>query len=1614
MSQPLTNQLDISPADIRRRARFIVIGGVVVGCSLIGLDHSLTAFFFPEETITVLPVISSFSGLLLMIVVSIALMRTLGALTDEALLERVRQANNALSESEERFRGLFETSPDAMIYRRMDADGTMKLIDVNDAYLSMFGYERSDITLDISSDQRLTPESRKRWYDVHKPALERDGYVDDMVLHGLRTDGTSFPATGQVKAVFDDAGEITATWTTLRDMSAQVQAEQDLRIKDRAIEQSSVAISITNLSNPDQASTYVNPAFEKMTGFYASDFEGHGSFDGEQTVKFIAETDTDRAELGRIMELARAGKHYHGRVWSLTKSGEPMLRDIESSPVRNDNGDITHWITVSQDVTQKVEDEQQLRLFKRAVEQASNSIAILEQTDSGAKAAYINPAFEEMTGYTLTSLRARSEDFHATPTGKPDDQEQFQNGFETGTAVHGQRWAKNSDGSAQLRDIQNSPVRDENGNVTHWISVSRDITKEVEDQQELHLFKRAMEQSPTAITIVEEQGGDVPRVAFVNESIERMHGFSKGAITDQSASLFVSEGRISPELADSMKEARNRGEAVDTDGYFRRPDGSDGWLLMRYAPVRDASDTITHWISYGSDITEQHNGEINLRRNATILEQLTDTVFLSGLDGIILDCNQVTAQTLGRSREEIIGHKLSKFGADPERQNRLARTRSKEALTSGEFTNEIALIRKTGEEVLVEFSTKLMLNNEDEPEGWISVGRDITEKRAAEEELRVLKRAIEQSPSSITISEVQERGAPRIIFNNEAILVMHGQAPDVTVGQEATIFVASHMIADDLGHRLTAARERGEAIDTSGFYKRADGTEGWMNARYSPVRDGQNEITHWIAFGTDITEQHQAEQQRRVLERALEYSPTAVSIVETMPDKVLQTAYVNGAFEKMTGYARDDILNQPFSPLSAGPSTDAKSFLAQSSRESTEGIDERVRADGSAYMREYRSSAVQDEQGATTHYIVLSNDITARIENEQRLRSLQMAFEQADSAISIMTVGETSNQIAFVNGAYEKMMGYTREEVIGTTAGFLKNRDFHEPRVMETWIKSVRQGNSLSLTLETQRKDGSWFVREVESNPVRNSDGDVINWISVSRDVTQKLKDEQRLRRDALVLETLGEAVTFTDRDGVFLDCNKGAETMFGYTKKELVGKPTEYILTNSETQRLEHISRVARALQGNKTEGQDTVTRKDGEERLIEFVAAPFTSSNGTFLGHVTVCRDITEKRALEDQLQHAQKMEAVGQLTGGIAHDFNNLMGVISGSLQLIGSEQEDWEFVHQIARTADKSVMRGRDLVDRMLSFSRRQTLDPVESDVAELMDETVDLLRRSIGDRINITLEHDDDLPRCLLDQAQFESAVLNMSLNARDAMEPGGHLTISARQTNADKSGAGDATENRSYVCVTIADDGTGMDEGTLAKIYEPFFTTKNVGEGSGLGLSMVYGFVKQSGGHIEVESSPGEGTQFSLFFPAVSTRHAGRVEALEVPSIEASTGLGRILVVEDNAEMMVISRLSLTRMGYEVVAADSATTAMAQLTDNPDIKIAFIDIMLPDGMTGTELSKLLISVRPELRVLFTSGYSDPSILKDAMDISQVIRKPFALKDLEDALARLVEEQERFR
>lgn len=374
------------------------------------------------------------------------------------------------------------------------------------------------------------------------------------------------------------------------------------------------------------------------------------------------------------------------------------------------------------------------------------------------------------------------------------------------------------------------------------------------------------------------------------------------------------------------------------------------------------------------------------------------------------------------------------------------------------------------------------------------------------------------------------------------------------------------------------------------------------------------------------------------------------------------------------------------------------------------------------------------------------------------------------------------------------------------------------------------------------------------------------------------------------------------------------------------------------------------------------------------------------------------------EEQLAHSQRLDALGQLTGGIAHDFNNLLTVISGNLQLLEVDMPDDQATRETLESASRAVERGAALTRKLLTFSRRQHLLPHAVQTVQLLADLSDMLGRTLGERIVVTAECAKNAPAVYADSGELEAALINLALNARDAMPRGGRLGITARSHNVVNVEEDAKLQPGSYVVFAVSDNGVGMPPEILAHVLEPFFTTKEAGKGSGLGLSMVYGFVKQSGGHLNIESQVGYGTRVELYLPvAVSSASA------EEPSTPASRqGHGTVLVVEDESEVRRVAVAFLRTLGYVPFEASGATTALEQLAKHPEIDLLFTDIVLGGDMTGFELAAKARERYPHLPVLFTSGYEYASmdIGTDAFGTFELLRKPYRREQLDSAMRRV--------
>ena len=530
--------------------------------------------------------------------------------------------------------------------------------------------------------------------------------------------------------------------------------------------------------------------------------------------------------------------------------------------------------------------------------------------------------------------------------------------------------------------------------------------------------------------------------------------------------------------------------------------------------------------------------------------------------------------------------------------------------------------------------------------------------------------------------------------------------------------------------------------------------------------------------------------------------------------------------------------------------------------------------------------------------------------------------------------------------------------------------------------------------------------------------------------------------RASALIETAPDAVVVVDASGRVVLVNAQTEALFGYARDELLGAPIELLVPAHA--RGDHVARRDRYIDHPSVRpmgsGLDlSGRRKDGSEVPVEISLSPLRIDDGMLIS--AAIRDITDRReaqralrqardelearvrertaeleqagrALQSEmadrhqaeraLHQAQKMEAVGQLTGGVAHDFNNLLTVVMGNLQLLAAYHQGDAYSEELTHGALTAARRGADLNRTLLAFSRKQRLAPVAVDFNEMTLAMERMLRRTLGEQVQIVVVRDDDLPSAVVDMAQLETALLNLAVNARDAMPGGGTLTIETGTVLFDEHSAaleGDVAPGH-YVMLAVSDTGEGMPPEVAARAFEPFFTTKETGKGSGLGLAMVYGFVKQSGGHVKIYSESGIGTTVKLFLPRI----AAPAEAAQAPTPGAAaqpSGRETIVLVEDEEFVRKLARRVLTGLGYRVLEAGDGKSALALLDAHPEVALLFTDVVLPGGMNGPDIAREAQARRPGLKVLYTSGYTGNAIQQlEALSVPvRLISKPYAIEDL---------------
>lgn len=647
----------------------------------------------------------------------------------------------------------------------------------------------------------------------------------------------------------------------------------------------------------------------------------------------------------------------------------------------------------------------------------------------------------------------------------------------------------------------------------------------------------------------------------------------------------------------------------------------------------------------------------------------------------------------------------------------------------------------------------------------------------------------------------------------------------------------------------------------------------------------------------------------------------------------------------------------------------------------------------------------------------MTNSTTSDLPRElELLRRTQLLVEKvADYAIYMLT---PDGVIATWNTGARRFKGYQDAEILGCHFERFYTPQDQAAGLPARALQRAREHGSFEDEGWRVRKDGTRFWASVVIDALRGDDGQLLGFAKITRDISEKKRSHDALRDSEERFRILVQGVTdyaiyMLSPEGQITNWNAGAERIKGFVASEVIGSHFSRFYRAAD----QALGEPARALLTAQTHGRFEAegwrVRKDGTQFFAHVIIDAISDDHGILLGYAKITRDITQRMQLEtakNALQHSQKLESVGKLTGGVAHDFNNILQVISGNLQLLGAHVGSQPVALRYLEAALQAVNRGAKLSGQLLAFARRQPLQPVVVNTGRILSGSEELLQRTLGETIKVEAVVSGALWHAVLDPNQLENVLLNLAINARDAMPDGGKLTLEAGNALLDDAYVATVPDIPAgqYVVISVSDTGCGMPKEILEHAIEPFFTTKAAGLGTGLGLSMAFGFVKQSGGHFRVYSEVGHGTTVRMYFP--------RTHAVEAPlplpqATQVQGGSETILVVEDDLAVQSVVVEILRSLGYRVLKADNPDAALAVLRAGVACDLLFTDVVMPGTIKSTELAQQAKLLLPALQVLFTSGYTQNAIIHGGrLDPGvHLLSKPYRREDLARKVRQMLTE-----
>ena len=1097
-----------------------------------------------------------------------------------------------------------------------------------------------------------------------------------------------------------------------------------------------------------------------------------------------------------------------------------------------------------------------------------------------------------------------------------------------------------------------------------------------------------------------------------------------------------------PEVADlnrRVMEVGLRGETLsfrDEHLVLYRPGRpQDVWLDLDYSPLLDESGKPAGVLAIVVETTERVRAEKALRDSEaqfrTFSAAMPNHVWSAQPDGKLDWFNQQVFEFTGTKSDSLEGHRWGEV-VHPEDLERTVAAWQKALAGGTVYEVEFRLRRGDG---VYRWHLARAVPIRDEAGKivrWIGTNTDIDDRIQAERALR------EREADLARVQQIGKVGGLDVDLadnfrsrRSPEYLAIHGLPPDtVSDGHQDWVRRIHPEDREKTERRFLDAVKSG-IRDYSAEYRivrPSDGQVRWIAVKAVIERDAQGRALRLVGAHIDITESKLAEEAVRESEQRFRLVSESAPVMLWMGDGDGKCLYLNRMLREFWGVAPEDVAgfdwNSSLHP-DDGPTLHA--VFGQAMRDHTPfTVESRYRRnDGEWRLLRTDAQPRFDAAGGFLGMIGVNVDITETKRAEQALKESEERFRLiANSAPVPMWVSRLDGNRAFVNQACMDFLGLGYDDCL-----VFDWRNALHPDDLQRILgeQTAGEGSRRPFALEARyrRADGQWRWLRSQSQPRWGADGEHVGFIGVAHDITVAKQAEIELRGLNETLEAQIEARTqerdriwnvsqdmlvVGDHQGVWLNVSPAATALLGWSQAELLGRTSEWLVHPDDIARTRaETARLAAGGVGQRFENR--FRHKDGTYRWLSWTAAPHEKLIYSAARDVTDEKEAAERlRRTEEALRQSQKMEAVGQLTGGIAHDFNNLLQGIVGSLDLAQKRLADGRLseIQRHVNGAMTSANRAAALTHRLLAFSRRQPLDPKPLRVNRLVASMEDLLRRTMGEKIELELALAADLWPTLCDQNQLENSILNLAINARDAMPDGGMLRIETRNARLDDAYAANErdAEPGDYVCLAVVDTGIGMPSDVVARAFDPFFTTKPMGQGTGLGLSMIYGFARQSDGHVRIISAVGKGTTVSLHLP----RHDAEEEMLVASDQSAGPHQGAsdrtVLVVEDEPLVRLHIVDVLTDLGYKALEANDGPTGLRILQSPQRIDLLITDIGLP-GLNGRQVADAARVTRPDLKVLFMTGYAENAAIANGVLAPgmQIITKPFLM----DVLAKRIRE-----